>query len=161
MTDASTPTPREAPEERRPVFRLVYRSQSLIQPEQRKAELGRLFTQARYKNKGLGITGALLVHGDWFVQALEGDEEPVRALYEVIAGDPRHTSVTLLESGTVPGRRFARWEMARVSDDGEHDIPLIAHTDGIARAAGRPTTPEQEELLAVMRDAVRDTEPTV
>jgi hypothetical protein len=142
------------------VFRLVYRSVSRIPPDQRKAELGRLFTQARYANKAQGITGALLVHGDWFVQALEGDEGRVRALYGTIVGDPRHTAVTLLQSGTVPGRRFARWAMARVSDDGEHDIPLIAHTDGIAPAAGRPTTAEQEELLAEMRDAVRSPTPS-
>jgi hypothetical protein len=160
MTDVSTPAPREAPEEPSPVFRLIYRSVNRIPAEQRKVELGRLFTQARASNKGQGITGALLVHGDWFVQTLEGEEEPVRALYAAITGDPRHTSVTLLQSGTVPGRRFARWAMARVSDDGEHDIPLIAHTDGIARAAGRPTTAEQEELLAVMRDAVRSPAPT-
>jgi hypothetical protein len=50
--------------------------------------------------------------------------------------------------------------MARVSDDGERDIPLIAHTDGISPAAGRPTTPEQDELLAVMRAALRTSTPT-
>jgi hypothetical protein len=50
--------------------------------------------------------------------------------------------------------------MARVSDDGERDIPLIAHTDGISPAAGRPTTPEQDEVLAVMRAALRTMTPT-
>lgn len=138
------------------VHRLVYRSANRIPPEDRKAELGRLFTQARYKNKARGVSGALLVHGDWFVQVLEGEQATVQALFDTIAGDPRHESVTLLESQAVPQRRFARWAMARVSADGEPDIPLIAHQDGISRAAGHRTTPEQEELLTVMRDAVRE-----
>jgi hypothetical protein len=45
--------------------------------------------------------------------------------------------------------------MAKVAEDGEPDIPLIAHVDGIAPAAGRGTTPEQDEILAFMRDAAR------
>lgn len=36
-----------------------------------------------------------------------------------------------------PGRVFGHWSMARVSEDGEPDIPLIAQTDGISPAAGR------------------------
>jgi Sensors of blue-light using FAD len=138
-----------------PVFRLMYRSVDLIPAADRKAELGRLFTQARYGNKAQRITGALMVHGDWFVQVLEGDERPVRALFAHIERDPRHESVALLETGTVPERVFAHWAMARVSEDGGPDIPLIAHTDGISRAAGRPTTPEQEAVLDRMRAALQ------
>ena len=37
--------------------------------------------------------------------------------------------------------------MAKVAEDGEPDIPLIAHTDGISPAAGRGTTAEQEQVL--------------
>ena len=136
------------------VHRLMYRSLNLIPAENRKAELGRLFTQARASNKGQQITGALLVHGDWFVQVLEGDEQRVRALLTTIERDPRHESVELLESTAVPRRVFARWAMARVSEEGAPDIPLIAHTDGISRAAGRPTTAEQEAVLETMRAAL-------
>ena len=46
--------------------------------------------------------------------------------------------------------------MARVSADGEPDIPLIAHVDGISPAASRGTTPEQEAVLDVMRAATRN-----
>jgi hypothetical protein len=45
--------------------------------------------------------------------------------------------------------------MARVSVDGEPDIRLIAHADGIAPAMSRDTTPEQEAVLDVMRAATR------
>ena len=46
--------------------------------------------------------------------------------------------------------------MARVSAEGEPDIPLIAHRDGISPAASRGTTPDQEAVLDVMRQATRD-----
>ncbi len=51
--------------------------------------------------------------------------------------------------------------MAKVANDGERDIPLIAHTDGISPAAGRGTTPEQEDVLDMMRAAARGASTTV
>jgi hypothetical protein len=100
------------------------------------------------------ITGALLIYGDWFAQVLEGPEAPVRALYAKIETDPRHEKVSVIQSGPA-GRLFARWAMARVSQDGEPDIRLIAHTDGIAPAMNRPATPEHEAVLDIMRAATR------
>ena len=122
-------------------------------PEHRKTELGDLFSGARAKNKRLKITGALLISGDWFAQTLEGDEDAVRALFATIERDGRHERVSVLEDQEVPARVFARWAMARVSADGEPDIPLIADQDGIVPAAGRGTTPEQESILDIMRQA--------
>jgi hypothetical protein len=76
-------------------------------------------------------------------------------LFAHIERDERHDRVSVLESG--PAQRvFGRWAMARVSAEGEPDIPLIAHRDGISPAAGRGTTPDQEAVLDVMRQATRD-----
>lgn len=138
-------------------FRLIYRSHMRIPPESRKALLGSIFSQARSKNAKLGVTGALLVWEDWFVQALEGDEAVVRDLYETIRADVRHERVTILEADPVPGRVFGRWSMARVTDDDEPDIPLLMNRDkgGISPAARRPTTPEEDAVLDVMRDMAR------
>lgn len=138
-------------------FRLIYRSRSLIPPAQRRAQLGALFTTARAHNKREDISGALLLSGDSFVQTLEGEEAAVRDLYARIATDPRHDGLVLLDTDLVPDRVFARWSMARVSDEeGESDLPLLAHRDGIAPAAARGgTTAEQEEVLAFMRAATR------
>lgn len=136
-------------------FRLMYRSRDLIPVEERKAALGDLFSTARSNNKKLQISGALLLLNDVFVQTLEGAEEPVRALFARIETDPRHDSVTVLDARNVDQRVFARWSMARVSEGGEPDIALIAHQDGIHRAASRGSTPEQEQVLAVMREATR------
>lgn len=155
MTDRSSQTkPARGDAHPGQTFRLMYRSRNRIPRDSRKAALGELFTQARSNNKKSAICGALLLTGDTFVQVLEGDQEQVRALYDRIERDGRHEHVVLLQSGWVDGPVFARWAMARVSDDGP-DIPLIAHTDGISPAAGRATTPEQDAVLAVMREAAR------
>lgn len=135
-------------------FRLIYRSHDTIDPEGRKRALGALFTQARSNNKQRHITGALLVSGTTFIQALEGEEAVVRQVYDTIRQDRRHERVELLESGLVPGRVFGHWSMARVSEDDEPDIPLIAHLDGISPAAGRRVSPEAEVVLDTMRTAV-------
>jgi predicted sulfurtransferase len=135
-------------------FRLIYRSRNLIPDDQRRAELGSLFGQARSNNKSQGITGALLLSDEWFVQALEGDEDTVRTLFTHIEKDSRHDSVAVIETGAAE-RVFAKWAMARVAADGEPDIALIAHVDGIHRAARQKTTADQESVLEVMREAAR------
>ena len=140
------------------VYRLIYRSRNRIPPEDRRRELGELFSAARSHNKKNGITGALLLSDDSFVQTLEGEQDVVQALLDRIRADTRHDELEILDTGLVDGRVFARWAMAKVADDEDaSDIPLIAHTDGIAKAAPREVaTPDQESVLAVMRDAARN-----
>lgn len=134
-------------------FRLMYVSHDRLDQEDRRRALGDLFTQARSNNKAQGISGALLLSGHVFVQTLEGDEERVMAVFERIRTDSRHHGVSLLESGPVAARVFSRWSMARVSEDGETDIPLISNRAGVTPAASRGTTPEQDELLEAMHEA--------
>ncbi len=136
-------------------FRLMYRSHSLLPPEDRKALLGALFSEARSANKRRGVCGALLISDDSFVQVLEGPEGVVRPLFEHIATDARHDDVALLDAGTVAGPVFERWAMAEVSPSGGADVPLIAHVDGISPASARRTTAAQEAVLDVMREAAR------
>ena len=145
----------EAAASHTPTFRLIYRSHMRIPPEQRKSVLGEIFSVARSNNKRQDITGALLVDDDWFVQALEGDEAAVRSLYEHIARDVRHERVAIVDEGTVAQRVFGRWSMARVTEDGEPDIPLLMNRDkgGITRAAPVPTTADQDSVLEFMRGA--------
>jgi Sensors of blue-light using FAD len=139
------------------VFRLIYRSHSRIGATERKRELGQIFSVARSANKKVGVTGALLITDDQFVQALEGPEPVVRELYAKINKDKRHEHVEVLESGDVAGRVFGRWAMAKVAADGEPDIPLLANVDkgGISPAQPRPTTEAQEAVLGLMRQSLR------
>ena len=141
-----------------PVFRLIYRSHSLIADDERREELGAIFTTARRSNRGRGITGALMITDTAFVQALEGEEDEVRALFRKISYDPRHEEVAILEEGDTPGRTFGRWAMAKVSADDGPDIRLLsnARRGTIVAAPGVDTsiTPEQEAILAFMREAL-------
>src|SRR5579871_2861237 len=93
------------------VFRLIYRSRSRIGTTDRKRQLGEIFSAARSTNKKLGVTGALLITDDQFVQTLEGHEPVVRDLYVKIGKDRRHEHIELLESGDVPERVFGKWAM--------------------------------------------------
>ena len=140
-----------------PVFRLIYRSRSRIGAAERKRQLGEIFSVARSSNKKIDVTGALLITDDEFVQALEGPEPVVRELYLKISKDKRHERLELLDSGDVSGRVFGRWAMAKVSADGEPDIPLLANADkgGISPAQPRPSTDAQEAILDVMRQSLR------
>ena len=139
------------------VFRLIYRSHSRIAATERKHELGEIFSVARSANKKVGVTGALLITDDQFIQTLEGPEPVVRELYTQISKDKRHDHVELLESGDVSGRVFGRWAMAKVAADGEPDIPLLANVDkgGISPAQPRPSTEAQEAVLGMMRQSLR------
>jgi FAD-dependent sensor of blue light len=138
------------------VFRLIYSSHSRIAERESATELGEIFTTARRNNKRLGITGALVITDDAFAQALEGDEKAVRGLYESICKDPRHDELTVLQE-TVEPRRFGRWAMAQVSEDGGPDIRLLSNASKGKIVAASPdvhVTPEQETVLAFMRDAI-------
>jgi hypothetical protein len=154
-----TDLPGGAATESQSIFRLIYRSHSLIASDESKNVLGEIFTTARHNNKRLGVTGALVVSEDVFVQALEGDEPVVRDLYATISKDPRHDDVRVLEEQVVEGRTFGRWAMAKVATDGGADIRLMSNASkGVIVAAARgadPTaTPEQEAVLASMRNSI-------
>jgi hypothetical protein len=140
-----------------PVFRLLYRSHSRIEPAERTAQLGAIFTSARRHNRELDITGALMITDDAFVQVLEGEEAPVRELYDRISDDPRHDQVSLLEDGVVESRTFGRWAMAKVATDGGPDIRLLSNAargEIVAAPKDPSINPQQEKLLEVMRDAL-------
>jgi hypothetical protein len=143
------------------VFRLIYRSHSLIGADERRTQLGEIFTTARRTNRELDITGALVLADDAFVQALEGDEQAVRGLYARIARDPRHDHCSVLEEQSVDGRTFGRWAMAEVSAEGKPDIRLMSNASKgvIVLAPGQDPsiTPEQETVLAFMRAALTQT----
>jgi Sensors of blue-light using FAD len=141
-----------------PVFRLVYRSQLTISPEDRKVEIASILDSSRTKNVDRDITGALIVWQDYVVQTLEGEESVVRGLYEKIAVDPRHEAVTLLEAQPVEGRSFARWSMARISDnDQPSGMPILTNRhEGDEPEPGHEAR-EADPVISAMRGYARGT----
>ena len=73
-----------------------------------------ILAQSRANNPPLGITGILCHGGNVFMQVLEGGREAVNQLYNAIARDPRHHSVTLLHYEEISERSYSGWTMGRV-----------------------------------------------
>lgn len=101
-------------------------------------ELVELLRQARAKNEKLHVTGMLLYQGGNFLQVLEGEEETVTELYEVIRSDPRHYDVTPILKRPVTERIFPDWEMGFSNLDGMDLSQLPGYTDFLQN----PITPE-------------------
>ena len=60
------------------------------------------------------MTGALVVDGGCFAQALEGPREAVERTFERIQRDARHSDVVVLQLAAVGRRGFPAWSMAFV-----------------------------------------------
>lgn len=89
------------------------------------AELVALLEKSRRNNAALGITGMLLYKDGNFMQILEGEEQPVRALSAKIGRDPRHSGVVTLLQGQAPEREFSDWSMGfrDLSDPNAAPVP--------------------------------------
>ncbi|GGB83706.1 BLUF domain-containing protein [Dyadobacter sediminis] len=74
-------------------------------------ELLTILQKSRTKNASDNITGVLLYFNGSIIQVLEGDEEKVRSLYNVISRDRRHTQVIPLYMQNIPRRSFEKWSM--------------------------------------------------
>jgi hypothetical protein len=99
-----------------PTYRLIYASHiSPVCLDDLKPALTDIVSRAIPRNRQARITGLLIAYRGWFVQALEGPQAPVEALFETIAADPRHHHALPLSQGVVEARLFESWSMgARV-----------------------------------------------
>ncbi len=80
------------------------------------ADIDAILHQSRHNNAVDGITGLLWYRDDRFLQILEGPASSVTAVYDRIAADSRHHTLTILSDRTVAGREFGYWSMERGSD---------------------------------------------
>ena len=105
------------------MIQLVYVSSS-IQPFT-SSELLQLLDTSRQNNEKLGITGMLLYKDGDFMQALEGEEEPVHSLSARIAKDPRHKDIRILLEDAGTEREFPDWSMGfrNLNDLNPLDVP--------------------------------------
>ena len=75
------------------------------------AMLDGILLQARRNNSRDGLTGALIVRADLYLQLIEGPDSAISATYTRISRDNRHLGVTLLVRETVSQRMFPAWTM--------------------------------------------------
>ena len=94
-------------------------------------KLNRILERSRKNNRASGITGVLLYFNGCIIQVLEGPEERVKALYEVIRRDTQHTQVIKMYGDFIMQRSFSDWLMgyktmsARELDHLEHKLSFI------------------------------------
>jgi uncharacterized membrane protein (DUF373 family) len=82
---------------------------------------------ARAGNADKGITGMLLYSNGTFVQVLEGEEDDLNALLEVIKRDSRHTALHVLEKKLIARREYPDWTMGfkRLGREDLAEVPGI------------------------------------
>lgn len=114
------------------LVQLVYYSRNLLKDDDKGQLklLREILATARDKNVEHGVTGYLIFDRSWFIQILEGDRAKVRATYERIARDPRHTGVTLLDTKPIRQRSFQTWSMGGAMRNLDQQEVFLAH--GIA-----------------------------
>jgi hypothetical protein len=107
-----------------PTYRLIYASHiAPVCQDDLKAALTNIVTRSIVKNRKARITGLLIAHKGWFVQALEGPRAAVEALFDTVAADPRHHHALPLYQGVVEARLFEQWSMcARVLAGGDEAV---------------------------------------
>lgn len=93
-----------------PLYEIVY--QSFASKDFSIAELNELMVLSRVNNQKSKVTGCLLYHKRTFIQVLEGEERTVKALYQKIKSDTRHTKVKLVWKDELDERGFSGWSMS-------------------------------------------------
>jgi len=74
-------------------------------------ELQALLVQAQSDNQQLQVTGFLYYYSNSFLQLIEGEEETVKTLYELILADTRHRDLIILKDGRNSARFYPDWTM--------------------------------------------------
>jgi hypothetical protein len=95
----------------RSLHRLIYASRVAIPGAELDAEVDAIIRASVENNRRVGVTGLLLVHGGWFLQALEGPAQEVMTTYGRITRDPRHADAAVLAAGPAERREFSDWHM--------------------------------------------------
>lgn len=96
-------------EEQETAFQLLYISAATH--DFTETELQDLLSLARERNQAQGVSGMLLFHEGSFIQALEGEQQAVEAIYHRIGKDARHAETQVLFRGEVDHRDFDGWSM--------------------------------------------------
>jgi len=96
----------------RTLHRLLYASrQTFTRQMIPNQEIDALIHASIRNNAAAEISGLLLVHDGWFVQALEGQAAAVMNTYRRIVDDPRHAQARVISAGPAARREFGNWNM--------------------------------------------------
>jgi hypothetical protein len=108
----------------RTLHRLIYCSRQRIAPADLDHEVGDIIRASIGNNRAVNVTGLLLVHQGYFVQALEGPAEAVMTTYQRILEDRRHKDSKVLAAGPATAREFGDWNMCARGMSAADDVIL-------------------------------------
>ncbi|UYL09029.1 BLUF domain-containing protein [Bdellovibrio sp. SKB1291214] len=97
------------------VFHLVYFSYASDSLSY--SDIRDILNSSRKNNARDNITGVLIFREGFFIQVLEGNEEKVRDLVNVIRRDNRNHTLKVLIEDNSEARQFAEWSMAFLDGD--------------------------------------------
>jgi hypothetical protein len=87
-------------------------------------EIQKILKSCEKNNPGKSVTGVLVHSKNYFLQFLEGAENDLTSLFNLIKKDDRHSKVILLNKGEITERMFPAWHMGYKDADKE-DLKLI------------------------------------
>ena len=94
------------------LFRVVYASRAVLPILTRfETTVHEILAVSQANNARLGLTGLLLAHNGWFVQALEGPRRNVSQVLGAIGRDLRHAQLEFMQAGAADERLFGQWSM--------------------------------------------------
>ena len=136
--------------------RLVYFSHSRLDKDApgMRRELANILAKANQKNSACGLSGALVLHDDYFAQVLEGDRRFVNETFQRICRDDRHDGIDIAEISTVAERLFPQWSMAL----GRKLDPAVAMRFGIG-ARFEPSSMTADGLVRMLTEVIREEAP--
>jgi hypothetical protein len=142
----------------RTLHQLIYASRIRIPWPDQAREVDQIIRASIENNRRVDVTGLLLVHDGWFLQALEGPAESVLATYGRIRDDARHDDCRVLHAGPGEARSFEDWNMcARHMTPADEAILDTLHMRGVFepyKLAGKPAL----RLLKAVRGVQRSTQ---
>jgi hypothetical protein len=77
-------------------------------------DINNILSGARKNNREHNVTGMLCFDSYSFLQCLEGSRENVNKIYNVIAGDRRHSKLEIIDYKEIDKREFTNWSMGYI-----------------------------------------------
>lgn len=91
------------------ILRLTYVSR--YNTDNANIEVARILEQAQRNNERNGITGALVINDNYFLQVIEGARPVINNLLKKLIEDKRHFSLQIIKCCEIEERRWNKWSM--------------------------------------------------
>ncbi|HEY8564351.1 MAG TPA: BLUF domain-containing protein [Beijerinckiaceae bacterium] len=114
------------------LHQLVYYSKNQAASDDRGhlAQLREIIAVSQRNNQRDAITGYLIFDKVWFLQILEGERDKIFTTYKRIEKDPRHGTITLVQTKEIAGRAFPNWTMGGAMRTPEAQEVYLRHGIG-------------------------------